>query len=227
MSAKIKAPRVQIEVGDRKRFAIGVVLHPLPVSGQIEADGRQNEQSDATKILELTDGYVTFWVAGVNVLRIDPSGSVPDPLRYYSNVTLSMFLEWVYFDRAYDLTEGVSRSFSEIVEGEGTPDLRFRRMGDRVAVEWDFRNRTRNGSPFHKPVGAETIDFPSFLVCLAALVDDLTAAIENRARLYGAGRDWRKWLDGYAQEREEFTRFVDSALGAERTENISSVSSSL
>ncbi len=211
MSVQKKAPRVQIEVGDRKRFAIGVVLPALSPSGK---NGTPDDYLSPTRVLEITDGYVTFWVGGVNVLRIDSSQRVPDALRYYSSVCLSMLLEWVYLDRAFDLTEGKSRSLSEIVNGEATPDLRFKRTGECVAVEWDFENRTRNGCPFHSPKGAATIDYASYLFCLATLVDDLTAAIGKRSRLCGAWDVWQKWLDGYAEERQAFERCVDAEIAA-------------
>ena len=59
------------------------------------------------------------------------------------------------------------------------------------------------------------MDFNSYLFCLATLVDDLTAAIDKRSRLCGAWQVWQKWLEGYAEERAAFARFVEAEIAGD------------
>jgi len=198
------AGEFQIVSGRKLDFSIDAVLPPI--DGGIGISGRN-------PILELTDGYITFFSRGDNIfLLADQVGAAriarPSPLlRRYSPCALSMVIEWVLYDRAYQLSPGEDACFSDIVDGESTPDLRFRRDDGSLALDWDFSGWTRLGIPYRRNIGHRKTSFSSYLWCLASLVDTLIPVIGLRASLLGYQAEWRKWLDGYREERAEFEDF--------------------
>jgi hypothetical protein len=131
-----------------------------------------------------------------------------------------MFLEWVWYDKAYRFDEG-ARSFSDIVAGESSPSIIFELNCRTVEASWDLRNWTRSGTHFAFPVGKGAIEYQQYLTCLAVVVDSLIAVLFWRCRAAGCLSEWEKWLDGYNDERKYFRQYaIRSFNGIDEPETI-------
>ncbi len=196
---KCRAPAYRFCVGDRNEFAIEAILPAL----------KHAQISGPSSVLSLTDGYFTFVVGGLNVFRVNSDSTLPEALQNYSNINLSMVLEWVYFDKAYALTDGV-KSFAEIASGADSPDLRFQLAGHDVQLEWDLKDQKRAGSHFSNLEGRGSVSYLTYLMCLALTADSIITATEWRASCVERLSEWHQWLSAYKAEQEAFQEFVQT-----------------
>jgi hypothetical protein len=100
-----ECPPVRVSVGDQSEFAVEILLPPLKL---------QTVTPTSTTVLLVTDGYVTFWVNSRNVFQLNgaPTSDADDILLTYAPLSLTMLLEWIVFDRAYDSrADGKSKFF--------------------------------------------------------------------------------------------------------------------
>lgn len=206
MRSEPRIPEMRCCVGDRQKFAIDFALCDLDVKAVCSVE-------DATSVLRLTDGYATFFVRGVNVFQLDDGddGKELHQLTSHCPLSLSMFLEWVFHDKAY-LPEGSLISFEELIAGESSPPITFGLVDDVVHINWNFEDWSRNGFPYKTAAGDGSISYKEYLSCLEFIVEILISACEWRAIVLGCHEQWHKWLDGYQPERDSFRKYVTSAM---------------
>jgi hypothetical protein len=194
MSSAGVSPEIFLSIGRRDSFALEAILPPLR-PGAVSID--------STAVLHLTDGYFTFIIGGLNVLQVQETATLPKVIQEHVAISLSMVLEWILYDKAYILGDK-TKTFSEVIAGESSPDITFQRVGDVVEVAWDLTNWSRCGSRFEHAVGKEEIDYLEFLLVLAIATDGLLAASRWRALSCGCLAHWEQWLSGYKKELVSF-----------------------
>ncbi len=210
MQQTIEAPPISFRIGDASVFALEITLRAREPTNA--ANGSSLSPSTPNDILELADGLVALWVHKTNVFELRPTPNLPDYLRLATNISLTYLLEWIWFDKAYDLPEGQSRSFSDLIDGDDSPPIEFTRRGDRVEVDWDLQEYTRcRGVPYANPVGRETIPYATYLGCLDMLAKQLAASLQARSLCLGCEDLWQSWVVGYEQERQAFAEFLKAA----------------
>jgi hypothetical protein len=197
------APETHIEIGKRDRLELSFRLPELSKAELV---------SGPNLILSLSDGYFGMVVRGVNPLRLARKPKGADSWRkHFTPVSLTMILEWILYDRIYALENEVERSLAEVVGGESTPDVRFRRSNGDVEITWDLKGVRRHGTPYGIPKRRTLVKYEDFLNCLKDLTDAIISALENRAAILGCLDVWKRWLDGYRPERNRFVRFMHVA----------------
>lgn len=202
MSLAISSPSFRCCVGDADAFAIDILLPSLE---------RGLWRLDASAVLEATSGLLTFFVGGVNVFRIDlksPSASCD-----HVDLSLSMFLEWVWYDRAYRCDER-SAVFSDVIAGESSPAVFFEGADGVVNIRWDLSEWRRGDARYATTVGSATITYRHYIESLALVVDTIVGACSLRCESVGCLPQWQAWLDGYRQEHDEFRRYTKQILQA-------------
>jgi len=193
------APEISLCIGNEHRFAVHVVLPPLDQAVLVGSEC----------VLAGTDGYVTLFVSGLNVFQLEETPTTGPVLGRYCSLSLSMLLEWVFYDEAYRM-ETAPRSFSEIIAGEASPDLTFHLCGENVRISWDLRDSRRSACRYKTPVGTGSVAYAEYLLTMASLVDCIIGATDWRMRAVGCASVWREWLSGYRPEIDRFHSFVAS-----------------
>ena len=202
MSSEARNPVIRCCVGDVGTFAVDAVLFPL--------DGA-HVSDEAAAVLWATDGLLTLFVGGTNVFRLEGTPISESHGRDHVSLSLSMFLEWVWYDKAYRCDQG-TKSFSEIIAGDASPEVTFGLVGDVVTIRWELSGWSRGGVRYAAPSGCGRVSYREYVSCLATAVDTIVAACDWRCRSGGCAGQWDRWLDGYSAEREEFRRHAERLL---------------
>lgn len=168
---------------------------------------KELHKSGPSAVLDISDGWLTFFIGGVNPFEL-AAGEIDLLPRTHVSLSLSMFLEWVYFDKAYALDKG-PKSFSDICAGWSSPPLRFEMAGSDVKLSWDFRESSRHDIAYANALGAAyLIPFREFLYLLYVSSESLISVITTRAVVSGNLFEWDAWLGGYQSLRQEFITYI-------------------
>ena len=141
------------------------------------------------------------------MFEVGGSEDLPPLLMTHSRISLSMFLEWILYDKAY-LPSGGSVCFCELVGGESSPAVYFRLDDGLVTVSWDLSEWSRNGLQYKVKVGTGHVEYSRYLACLNLAFDNILLACEGRARSHGITTQWFAWLEGYEPEAKSFRDHV-------------------
>jgi len=194
-----RLPSLSVLVGDKSDFAVDIVLPAIE---------RPMACAGPTAVLQMSDGFLTMYVQSVNVFELEAATDAQCLLSTHTSLSLSMVLEWVYFDKAYDIATGEVKSFAEIVGGESTPELKFQRRDRDLLVFWNFERSTRLGRHYRTRRGELIISYSQFVISLATFVGALEGALNSRSTHLGFRAEWQQWLEGYRDEKEAFTKYV-------------------
>lgn len=202
MQSRFEVPECRICIGRSRSFVIEGILPSLSI---------HEFPKEMSPVLAATEGYFTFHIAETNILAVHPMVGLPQIFQDYSNLSLSMLLEWVFFDKSYRPDLGAKR-LSDIVAGDSSPEIIFDSIDENVQISWDLTAWTRGGSSYVTPMGIASISRLEYLLALSSLTETLIAAVECRAGFLGCDSEWRQWLSGYQPERTLFQEYLLSQL---------------
>jgi hypothetical protein len=194
-----------LRIGDRDLFSIEVILPSL---------SQHIFPTDSSSVLLVTEGWFTVYVNGQNIFEVEPHPTQPSRASSHCLLSMSMILEWIYFDQSYNLLNRVCR-FSDIGAGDSSPPISFKLVHDKVKTEWDFTDSARSGMRYLNMIGCGLISYHSYLMCLAVSAECLISAIEWRSLSVGRFAQWREWLAGYLSERRAFHNYLTSEFKVE------------
>lgn len=200
MTSIVKSSALTVSAEEKSNLGIDIVLPA------IESREPWSDQ-DASSILFLTDGYITFFLGSVNVFEVSGTAWQNTLDKSHSHLNLSMLLEWVLFDKSY-LPLGGSSSFSELISAESSPPLSFTLRGSNVDIEWNFDGLKRCGGTYLTPTGREQVGYSDYLKILSTTIEALVIGIERRAQDLLLERQWHKWWSGYDADANDFRDFM-------------------